>query len=161
MAPNVHHMHYSVNRKCASGILAGDVRLRDKMCMTRSLRKTFLREWRKMKPGRTLETVAAELHISRTQLGRIEKGQQPYNQELLEAVSDLYGCTVADLLMRNPKDPTAIWSIWERAKPGQREQIVKVAAASQQTRTGQCRVIPDRTGIASGQSAARYLPIRS
>ena len=79
--------------------------------------------------------VAAELHISQPQLGRIEKGQQPYNQDLLEALADLYGCTVADLLMRNPTEPDAIWSIWDQAKPGQRRQIVEVAKTLVRTGT--------------------------
>lgn len=79
--------------------------------------------------------VAAELHISQPQLGRIEKGQQPYNQDLLEALADLYGCTVADLLMRNPAEPDAIWSIWDQAKPGQRRQIVEVAKTLVRTGT--------------------------
>lgn len=95
--------------------------------MQRSFRKTYLREWRKMKPGRTIEVVAEHLHISRTQLGRIEKGQQPYNQELLEALADLYDCSVADLLIRDPSDPEGMWSIWDQAKPGERRQIAEVA----------------------------------
>lgn len=92
-------------------------------------RRHFLRQWRKLKPGRTLEQVAAELHISQPQLGRIERGDQPYNQNLLEALADLYGCTVADLLVRDPSDPNAIWSIWDTAKPGERRMIVAAAEA--------------------------------
>lgn len=82
-----------------------------------------------MKPGRTLEQVAAELHISQPQLGRIEKGEQPYNQDLLEALAEIYGCTVADLLMRDPTDPEALWSIWDQAKPGERRMISAAAGA--------------------------------
>lgn len=126
---DVHHMHFSVNAKCASALLVSNRRMGDHACMKRTLRKTYLREWRKSKLGRTLEQVAHELHISRTQLGRIEKGQQPYNQELLEFLADLYGCDVPDLLMRDPSKKEAIWTLWERAKPGQREQITKIAAA--------------------------------
>lgn len=79
--------------------------------------------------------VAAELHISRTQLGRIEKGQQPYNQEMLETLAELYGCSVADLLIRDPSDPDGIWSIWDRAKPSERRQITEVAKALVRTGT--------------------------
>ncbi len=92
-------------------------------------RKTFLREWRRIKPGRTLEQVAAELHISQPQLGRIERGDQPYNQDLLEALAEFYGCTVADLLIRDPSSPNAIWSIWESAKPGDKRLIAAAAEA--------------------------------
>ncbi len=98
-------------------------------------RKTFLREWRRVKPGRTLDMVAAELHMSQPQLGRIERGDSPYNQDLLEALALLYGCTVADLLMRDPTDPNAMWSIWEQAKPGEKRLIAAAAEAIVKTGT--------------------------
>jgi transcriptional regulator with XRE-family HTH domain len=46
--------------------------------------KTFLREWRKNhgpngERSKTLEAVADHLHMSHSQLSRIERGQQPYN----------------------------------------------------------------------------------
>ena len=96
--------------------------------------KTYLREWRKAKPGRTLTMVAEQLHISQPQLGRIERGEQPYNQDLLEALAELYGCDVADLLIRDPSTPEAIWSLWDRARPAQRPVIV--AAVEAIVRTG-------------------------
>ena len=88
-----------------------------------------------MKPGRTLEQVAEQLHMSQPQLGRIERGDQPYNQDLLEALADLYGCTVADLLIRDPSDPTALWSIWDQAKPGEKRLIAAAAEAIIKTGT--------------------------
>lgn len=103
--------------------------------MSKTVRqKTYLREWRKQKPGRTLEQVAEHIGISQPQLGRIEKGQQQYTQDLLEALAEMYGCGVADLLMRDPTKPDNIWSLWERAKPGQRDVIA--AAADAIIRTG-------------------------
>ena len=98
-------------------------------------RKTYLREWRRSKPGRTLDSVAAELHISQPQLGRIERGDSPYSQDLLEALAELYGCSVADLLMRNPTDADAIWSIWDNAKPGEKRLIAAAAQAIVKTGT--------------------------
>ena len=89
---------------------------------------TFLREWRK-KSGKTLVAVAEHLHMSHSQLSRIERGAQPYNQELLEALADLYGCDVVDLLIRDPSDPEGMWTLWERAKPGDRQRIIAVADA--------------------------------
>ena len=70
------------------------------------------------------------------QLSRIERGLQPYNQELLERLAELYRCDVVDLLIRDPSEPTNIWSIWDRAKPGERRQIVNVAEALVKGRTG-------------------------
>jgi len=97
--------------------------------MKKPRQRTFLREWRKAKPGRTLEQVAAELHMSQPQLGRIERGDSPYNQDLLEALAELYGCSVADLLMRDPSEPNAIWTIWDHAKPGEKRLISAAAEA--------------------------------
>jgi len=31
--------------------------------------------------------------------------------------------------MRNPSDPDTIWSLWDRAKPGEKRQIRDVAEA--------------------------------
>lgn len=88
----------------------------------------FLRAWRK-KRGKTLEQVADHLHMSHSQLSRIETFKQPYNQELLEALAELYGCDVVDLLIRDPSNPEAMWTIWEQASEGERQQIRDVAEA--------------------------------
>lgn len=131
---NMHYMHISVNAEYASARIHGGKSYGHNAAMTKGTRqKHFLREWRKAKPGRTLEMVAAELHMSQPQLGRIERGDSPYNQDLLEALADLYGCTVADLLMRNPLDKSAIWSIWDQARPGERRMIEAAAKAIMET----------------------------
>ncbi len=62
-------------------------------------------------------------------LGRVEKGEVPYSQDLLEQLADMYGCEIADLLIRDPTDPEGMWSIWDRAQPAQRNQITAVAKA--------------------------------
>lgn len=104
----------------------------DTMCMGK--RKTFLREWRKHR-GKTLVQVAEHLHMTHGNLSRIERGQVPYNEDLLDALADLYMCAPVDLLIRNPLEPESIWSLWDRAQPGERQQIVAVAEALIQ-RTG-------------------------
>lgn len=91
-------------------------------------RPTFIRQWRKSK-DLTLERLAARVEMSPSNLSNIEKGIQGYTQENLEALSDALGCEVVDLLIRNPADPEGIWSLWERAKPAEREQIVNVVRA--------------------------------
>lgn len=104
------------------------------MCMKRKHRPTFLRQWRQHR-HKTLVQVAEELHISHGQLSRIERGEQPYGQELLEKLGELYLCDPVDLLIRNPLDAAGIWSIWDQAKPGERQQIVAVAEAIVKTGT--------------------------
>ncbi len=93
-----------------------------------------MRQWRKHR-DKTLEQVADHLHMSHSQLSRIERGQQSYNQELLEALADLYMCDVVDLLIRDPSQSETMWTLWEQAKPGQRQQIRSVAEALLRTGT--------------------------
>lgn len=85
-----------------------------------------MRQWREEREM-TLEAVGAEIGLSHAQLGRIERGLQPYNQELLEALAVLYRIDVASLIMRDPADPEGIWSIWDHAKVGERQMIVDIA----------------------------------
>jgi transcriptional regulator with XRE-family HTH domain len=98
-------------------------------------RRTYLREWRRLRE-KTLVQVAEELHMTHGQLSRIERGLQPYNQELLERLAELYRCDPVDLLIRDPSEPATIWSLWDRAKPGERQQIEAVAEALLRGQTG-------------------------
>jgi transcriptional regulator with XRE-family HTH domain len=103
-------------------------------------RLTFIRQWREAK-SMTLEALAERVGeriggMTHASLSRIERGLQPYSQPILEAIADeLTGGDVASLLMRDPSDPHAIWSIWERAKPGQRKMIMDIAKTIVKTGT--------------------------
>lgn len=88
--------------------------------------KTFIREWRAFR-GLTLEQLAERIGVTHATLSRIERGRQPYNQPLLEALAEGLMTDTASLLIRDPKDPTGIWTIWDRANQGQRRQIVEIA----------------------------------
>jgi transcriptional regulator with XRE-family HTH domain len=122
MRRNVYQMHKDCKHFCAWPELFPATGSRDTLCMARH----FLRSWRKER-GKTLEQVAEYLHMSHSQLSRIERFEQPYNQELLEALAELYMCDVVDLLIRDPSDPEGMWTIWQRAKPGERRRIAAVA----------------------------------
>lgn len=95
----------------------------------RTYQRTFLREWRLFR-HLTLERAADRIGevtgegFSHGQLSRIERGEQPYSQAILEAAADAYGTDPASLLMRNPADPEGIWSIWEQAKTGEQRRII-------------------------------------
>ena len=94
---------------------------------TRSrFRRTFIREWRNDR-GLTLEHLADRLGTTHATLSRIERGMQPYSQDILERLADALRTDPASLLMRNPSSPDAIWSIWDQAKPGEREMIIDLA----------------------------------
>jgi transcriptional regulator with XRE-family HTH domain len=95
----------------------------------------YLRQWREYREY-TLEKVGEIVGISHAQLGRIERRLQPYNQGLLEKLADLYRTTPASLVMRDPTDPDAMWSIWDQAKEGEREKIAEYADFIVKSRTG-------------------------
>lgn len=89
-------------------------------------RRTFIREWRQFRQL-TLEQLADRLEMTASHLSMLERGQRGYTQDTLEQIADSLLTDTASLLMRNPQDPDAIWSIWDQAKPGQRRQIVEIA----------------------------------
>lgn len=91
-------------------------------------RRTFIREWRKFR-GLTLEQMAARLDMTPSHLSMLERGQRSYTQETLEALADALNTDVASLLMRDPSDPEAPWSIWEILKPVQRRQAIRLLRA--------------------------------
>ena len=107
--------------------------------MVKRRRKTYIRQWRK-KWNLTLEQVSSRLEVlghplQPGHLSMLERGERGYTQETLEALSDALKTDVASLLMRDPTEPDAIWSIWDAAKPGQRRQIVEVAKTLVRTGT--------------------------
>lgn len=91
----------------------------DTACMAREPRPspkvarspTMIRAWRKWK-GWSLEQVVERLEIdaefpySVGQLSRVERGDYPYNQDLLEALGFVFKASIPDLLSRDPSvDP--------------------------------------------------------
>jgi transcriptional regulator with XRE-family HTH domain len=98
-------------------------------------RRNFIREWRQSK-HMSLEQLAARVPMDKGNLSKVERSLLPYNQEMLERLAEALGTEPASLLMRDPTAPEAIWSIWERANPGQRRQIESVAETLLRTGTG-------------------------
>jgi transcriptional regulator with XRE-family HTH domain len=93
---------------------------------TTPYRPTYMRQWREYR-DRTLEEVAEKVGVTHATLSRIERGLHPYSQAILEAVAKELSTDVPSLLTRDPSDPEHIWSIWEQAKPGERQMIVDIA----------------------------------
>lgn len=91
-----------------------------------SRRRTFIREWRQHR-GLTQQQLADRLDVAKGNVSKLEAGKQGYTQDLLEAIAAALRTDVASLIMRNPSDPEAIWSIWDQAKPGDRKMIVDLA----------------------------------
>ncbi len=81
------------------------------------------------------ERLAERLDTSVASVSRIETGRQPYTQDYLEALASALQTDPASLLMRNPDDPEAIWSIWDNAKQGERKKILDMARSIVKTGT--------------------------
>jgi transcriptional regulator with XRE-family HTH domain len=89
-------------------------------------RRHFIKHWREYR-GLTQDQLADRLGMSKASLSRVENLLQPYTQDLLEGLAEALNTDPASLLMRNPQDPAAIWTIWDQAQPAERAQIEDVA----------------------------------
>lgn len=72
---------------------------------------TYIRAWRE-KRGHTLDDMVGRLDAigvkaTGASLSRIERGIQPYSQDILEAIAQALNVTVADLIENNPDVPEA------------------------------------------------------
>lgn len=92
---------------------------------TDRIHKAFFREWRQHR-HLTLEALAERIGMTHASVSRIERGLQKWDQEFLERAAEALACEPADLLIRDPSDPDGIWSLWDKAKPGTRRQIVEI-----------------------------------
>jgi transcriptional regulator with XRE-family HTH domain len=74
-------------------------------------KRTYIRAWRE-KRGYTLDDMigrleAIGLKITGASLSRIERGIQPYSQDVLEAIAGALNLNVADLVENDPNVPEA------------------------------------------------------
>lgn len=83
----------------------------------------------------TLETASDAAGMTAGNLSAMERGAQGYTQAGLEALAEAYNCEPAHLLMVDPSRDDAMWSIWERAKEGERQMIQEVAKTIAKTGT--------------------------
>lgn len=89
----------------------------------RKLRKTYIREWRERR-GLSLRQLAGRMEsepgvelISYASIGRIETGEQPYSQEILEAMAEALGVTVSMLLEHNPEREGRVVELFSQMPP--------------------------------------------
>lgn len=92
------------------------------------LRPTFIRQWRKKK-GWSQGELAEAIGVSTATISQIENGNTGYSQANIEAIAWALDCQVVDLVARDPDELESLWTLWERARPEQREQILKMFAA--------------------------------
>jgi len=90
-------------------------------------RRTFLKEWREHR-SLTQEQAAERIGVTQATLSRVERGVTPYDQDLLERIAFAYLCEPADLLMRNPTDKDAVWSITDNLRKADPVELERAAA---------------------------------
>lgn len=91
-------------------------------------RRHFIKEWRNFR-GLTQEQLAERAGMTANNLSQLENFRQRYSGDGLDRLAEALNCEPGQLLMVNPSKDDAIWSLWEKAKPGERQQIVAVAKA--------------------------------
>lgn len=103
-------------------------------------KRTYIRNWRK-KAQLSLRALAdrmevepgGDLLISHVSIGRIERGQQPYSQPIIEAIAEALGVSVSALLEINPDiENSVVLDITRRlrkAEPHELDQAVRVLDA--------------------------------
>lgn len=95
----------------------------------------FLREWRKHR-GYTQDRLGEMVGLSKPHISLLERGGRQYTQELLERFAEALQCSPAGLIMRDPTDGDAVWSIYETLSPPQRKQATALLRVIQGGKTG-------------------------
>jgi transcriptional regulator with XRE-family HTH domain len=101
-----------------------------------SRRPTHIREWRKHR-GLTLRDLADRINagreaplISYASLGRIENGQQPYSQDILEAVATaLQVDEPALMLCSQPRETEQLLNVWPQLNTKERRMAIGIMQA--------------------------------
>lgn len=83
----------------------------------------FFKEWRQHR-GHTQEELAELVGLTGPSISQLENGKQGFTDTTLEAFAEALHCGPGDLLMRNPLDKDAPWTIWEGLKPHQRQMAI-------------------------------------
>lgn len=101
----------------------------------RKLGKTYIKEWR-LHRGLSLRRLAQRMEvepgvelISHASIGRIEKREQPYSQEILEAMAVALGCQPWDLLHNDPTKDGELVRLIDSLTPEQARQATAIIKA--------------------------------
>lgn len=140
MGANVHQVHMPVKPACAWSGMELDAPSVHDMHMSGVTRRKFkesqpagtpyqashMRVWRELRK-KTLEEMAEKCGKTYTQLSKIERGIQPYSQQILETYARELNCTVIDLLSRQPGEAEHVLSAWSRADERGRSTMTALA----------------------------------
>ncbi|TPM37028.1 helix-turn-helix transcriptional regulator [Mesorhizobium sp. B2-3-2] len=105
----------------------------------RELGKHYIREWRKKRGlslrrlAERMETEPGVLLTSHANIQRIEKYEQPYSQDILEAIAEALEVSVTDLLTVDPTKDGEVVDLLRLINDQNRDQAVRVLRALAQT----------------------------
>jgi len=94
----------------------------------------YIKAWRKHR-RLTQEQLAERAGVSTGNISHLENGNQNYTQPMLEAIAEALQCEPADLLMRDPTQPEAIWTIWEKLDQPAKNQAIQILETFRKTGT--------------------------
>jgi transcriptional regulator with XRE-family HTH domain len=83
----------------------------------------FFREWRKFR-DKTQEQIAEVVGVQPSAISQIENGKQGFTNSTLEGIAYALMCEPGDLLMRNPLDKNAPWSLWDKLPETDRRRVL-------------------------------------
>ena len=85
----------------------------------------YFREWRKYR-GYTQETLADMIGVTASSISQLETGKQGFTDATLESLAYALRCSPGDLLMRDPLDKEAPYSIWSRIPLKDRARVLEL-----------------------------------
>ena len=98
----------------------------------RTTKAHYIREWRRKRQlslrklaNRMEKEPGGELVISHASLGRIESGDQPYSEPILEALAEALGTTKSALLEVHPDKEGDVIDLVRRLKGPKRDQALE------------------------------------
>ncbi|SDT96673.1 helix-turn-helix domain-containing protein [Stappia sp. ES.058] len=95
--------------------------------------RTYIREWRK-KRGLTLQQLAdrlevepgGDLLVSYASLSRIETGNQPYSQPIIEAIARALNVSVSMLLEAHPERQGEVVDLFNHIPPERQAEAIQI-----------------------------------
>jgi transcriptional regulator with XRE-family HTH domain len=106
------------------------------------MKRPFFKEWREARKWTLNEAlerlIGIGVEISGASLSRYENGDQPYSQDVLFALADIYGCDPEDLLTINPMKPDPpklVYDALRKAPPERQAEVWRMIEALLKTGT--------------------------
>lgn len=88
----------------------------------------FIKEWRKFR-GLSQIVLGERLGVTHSTISQLETGKIKYTQDMLEALAEALNTDPASLIMRDPSQGDAVWTLWDQAKAADRPKIIAVIKA--------------------------------